>query len=446
MKILICLHHFLPEYIGGTEIYTLRLAQGLRQAGVEAVIVVPRFGHSDTAGYEYEGIRVIAYAENSVEDRKMIMGKTKPGGLAAFVDVLHKENPAIVHFHELAPGRGINIFHVEKTNELNIPLIITFHLAAYTCMKGSLVYKDIKKCDGLIRIKACTECVLETKGITGIKATLLAKASVALYTAGLDPTKLNSTPGTALGFPYVIDKIKNDLLKLSKLAAKIIVLSEWYKNILEKNGVPSAKLLYIRQGLAKEVPRHFNNSGISVPLKIVFIGRITAIKGLHLLIRAMGQLPQEKISLHIYGRETNDDYVANCKKQSASMQNIHWMGAIPSEEVIATLSNYHVLCLPSDFEMSPLVIQEAFAAGLPVLASDVYGNAEHIREGENGWLFRFKDSSHLAEKLKYLLDDVKRVERARLNLPVPKMFTEIAREHVWLYSEIAREKELVDVK
>lgn len=42
-------------------------------------------------------------------------------------------------------------------------------------------------------------------------------------------------------------------------------------------------------------------------------------------------------------------------------------------------------------EMSPLVIQEAFAARLPVIASNVYGNAEQITHGENGLLFNFND-------------------------------------------------------
>ncbi len=443
MKILLCLHHFLPEFVGGTEIYTLQLALYLKQAGIEPVILIPHFDNTITSEYVYEGIRVIRYAEASVEDRNMIMGKKKPDGLSAFADVLKKEQPAIIHFHELAPGRGINIFHVEKAHELHIPIVLTFHLSYYTCIKGSLIYKDEQKCDGEIKIKRCTECVYQSKNITGIKAKLLNTAALALYNAGINPTSLNSSMGTALGFPFVISKIKNDLLKLSKLADKIVVLADWYKEVLQKNNVPPGKLVSIKQALPGTVPSLPVTAPISFPLKVVYIGRISKLKGLHLLINAICTLPENMITLHIYGPETEDSYVTACKQQSAAKNNIHWMGTIPSEQVIQELSNYHVLCLPSDFEMSPLVIREAFAAGLPVLASDVYGNAEQITDGVNGWLFRVKESNDLAEKLNYLTADLSRVEKARLHLPGSDNFKGVADKHAELYTSIVNKQKAI---
>ena len=114
------------------------------------------------------------------------------------------------------------------------------------------------------------------------------------------------------------------------------------------------------------------------------------------------------------------------------------MGIVPSEMVISTLSNYHVLCLPSAFEMSPLVIQEAFAAGLPVIASDVYGNAEQIEDGKNGWLFRFNDVVDLANILKSLTDDLSRVGNVKRTIPASHLFKEVAVQHLALYSEIIK--------
>lgn len=436
MKIIICLHHFLPEVVGGTEIYTLCLAHHLKKLGVEAMILIPNLGNPLTNEYEYEEIRIIRYAENSVEDRKMIMGKKAPDGLGGFAEILKNENPDIIHFHELAPGRGINIFHVEKAHELNIPIVLTFHLAAYTCFKGSLIYKEIKKCDGIIKIKRCTDCVYHAKNITGVKAKFLSNIAVSLFNLGINPTALNSTIGTALGFPFVINKIKNDLLRFARLAEKIVVLSDWYKDVVEKNGIGTEKLVFMKQGLTSKSQKHINAIKVSYPLKIVFLGRIARMKGLHLLIEAVCKIPEEKISLYIYGPELDDHYARECRKKSVSKINIFWQGTIPSEDVIPTLSNYHLLCLPSYFEMSALVVQEAFAAGLPILASDVYGNAEQITDGVNGWLFRFKDGDHLLEKLKLLINDLSSIEAARLHLPAPGMFKEIATEHFKLYKEI----------
>ncbi len=440
MKICLCLHHFLPDFVGGTEMYTLRLAQYLQEAGVEMIIIIPHLDHSATTEYIYEGVRVIRYAENSIEDRKMIMGKKKPEGLNEFVSILKKEKPGIVHFHELAPGRGINIFHVEQTYQLHIPVVLTFHVSYYTCLKGSMVYKDEKKCDGLIIVSRCMECMYASKNITGLNATLLGNAAMALFKLNVDATLLNNTVGTALGLPSVVNKLKNDLAKLSGFAEKIVVLAEWYKDILQKNGIPSSKLIYIKQGLINSPGASSHKTGISAPLKVIYIGRISKLKGVHLLIDAVCQLTEEKISLEIYGPETEINYAIECKEKTNGKKNIHWKGTVPSQEVNKILSQSHVLCLPSDFEMSPLVIQEAFAAGIPVLASDVYGNAEQIRDGKDGWLFRFRDSNDLAEKLKCLAEDMNLIETAMQQLPSATGFREVADTHLELYSEILRTK------
>ena len=438
MKIAFCLHHFLPTHIAGTEIYVFNLAVHLKAMGVDTLVIIPNLGSDSNEEYEHDGIRVIKYAENSVEDRAMILGKTRPDGLSRFVTVLKDEQPDVVHFHELAPGRGFNIFHVQAVHQLQVPVVLTFHLSGYTCFKGSLMYKDVTKCDGQIKIRRCTECVYQSKKITGIKGQVLTATAMSLFKTGINTTVLNNSIATAFGFPFVISKIKNDLLRLTDITEKIIVLANWYKVILEKNGVAPEKLVYVKQGLTNGRPQVLNNAPVSLPLKVVFIGRISPLKGLHLLIDAISTLPDEKISLHIYGQQTGDGYAAECTLKSGSKKNIHWMGAIAPADVIATLSRYHLLCLPSTFsEMSPLVIPEAFAAGLPVLASDVYGNAEQIKEGVNGWLFRFNDSADLADKLKRLAADKGMVQKARLNLPPANMFKNLADIHVELYNEIA---------
>ncbi len=441
MKIIFCLHHFLPEYIAGTEIYTLRLAQSLKISGVDVVILIPGFDIPVTTEYINEGIRVIRHAENSLEDREMIMGKKAPGGLQEFADIMIKERPDIVHFHELAPGRGTNIFHVEKTHSLNIPIILTFHLSYYTCIKNSLYYKNIKKCDGIIMVKRCTECVYDEKNIKGLPGKFLSNTAAALFKLNINTTSWNNPAGTALGFPFVIKKLKDNLFRLSTLAEKIVVIAQWYKEILEKNEIPSSKLVYIKQGLTSEYSAPLVHESIDYPLKVVYIGRITSTKGLHLLIDTVCRLPHDKISLHIYGKESESDYVNECKKRSACSNNISWKGVIASKNVIPTLSGYDLLCLPSIFsEMSPLVIQEAFAAGIPVLVSTVYGNIEQVIPGTDGWLFRFNDREDLFEKMLYLINNLHEVEQARHHLPPSNSFSQVAESHLHLYTETINNK------
>lgn len=436
MKVVFCLHHFLPESVGGTEIYTFNLAKQLIQQNIEVVVLIPNLGVSSAEEYYYEGVRVIKYAENSVEDRAMILGKKKPDGLELFGELLKKERPSMVHFHELAPGRGISIFHVEKAYDLKIPVVITFHVPFYTCFKGSLIYKEDARCDGEIKIDKCTACVYHQKGITGLKASLFTKVAMGLFNLNINATRLNNSVGTALGFPFVIKKIKNDLLRLSFFAERIVVIAGWYKQVLERNKVPTEKITFIKQGLPIQGNNKITPIEIKLPIRVVYMGRITQLKGLHLLIDAILQLPHEAINLDIYGLESPDSYVLANKEKTKNAHNIKWKGRILPTEVISAFSGYHLLCLPSAFEMSPLVIQEAFAAGIPVLASDVYGNTEQIEDGLNGWLFRFNDSEDLCNKLKDLINDPLLITKAKSYLPELNTFQKVADDHLALYDSI----------
>lgn len=436
MKIILCLHHFLPEYVGGTEIYTFNLAKQLIQKNIDVLIVVPNLGEDTTTEYLYEGIKVIKYAENSIEDRSMILGKKKPDGLEVFADIIKSECPSLVHFHELAPGRGFNIFHVEKVYDLRIPLVITFHVPFYTCFKGSLIYKEDTACDGTIEIEKCTTCIYHQKGIKGLKASLFTKAAMGLFNLNINTTRLNNSVGTALGFPFVINKIKSDLLRLSFFAERIVVIADWYKQVLERNKIPAEKITFIKQGLTGQKHETMTPLEVALPIRVVYMGRITHLKGFHLLIDAILKLPSSKISLDIYGLETEDEYVVSCKGKTKHARNIAWKGRVDTSKVIPVLSTYHLLCVPSAFEMSPLVIQEAFAAGIPVLASDVPGNVEQIEDGENGWLFKSNNSADLKSKLEGFIADKTLIENAKKKLPELNTFKEVGNDHEALYHSI----------
>ena len=86
--------------------------------------------------------------------------------------------------------------------------------------------------------------------------------------------------------------------------------------------------------------------------------------------------------------------------------------------------------------MSPLVIQEAFAAGLPVIASNVYGNAEQITHGINGLLFNFNDPQDLLKQLRRCLDEKDLLQSVSKNIKPPRSFDEVGKEHMLLYKTL----------
>ena len=376
MKIFFSLNHFLPDQVAGTEVYTFSLAHSLQETGAEVAVLIPSFDSIQNETYYYEGIKVIRYAENSENNREMIMGRQAPLGLASYVQIIKEEQPTIVHFHELAGGRGISMYHVQAVHALGIKIVLTCHLSTYSCLTGNLVYKGERLCDGIIRVKECSACAYHARGINGTKSFVLQTASNLLYANGINTSEWNSSLGTALGFPFIAEKKKKDLQLQAGFFNKVVVLTQWYQQILQANGVDIGKIFYCPQGLTgngnaiSPAQRHS-----SLSIRLVFIGRVSKYKGVDLLLQSLEQLPGDKICLDIYGPITEDDYAKECMELSKGMENVVWKGTIASDQVIPMLSQYDVLCLPSTFsEMSPLVIQEAFAAGIPVLASNVYGN------------------------------------------------------------------------
>lgn len=438
MKILFCLHHFLPVAVAGTEVYVYQLAKNLQELGQEVVIVIPNFDSAVNDEYEYEGLRIIKYGENSIDDRRMILGFGKPKGLNNFSIILKKEKPDLVHFNELIAGRGPNVHHVKLVYELGLPIVLTTHLTYYSCSTGKLLIKNKIPCDGEILIGRCTACLLADKQVQGLKATVLESAGKLFFSLGINPLKFNNSLATAVGIPWLIKRKQNELKQLAGYCAAIVSPAKFYKTILALNEVPPEKLFFVSQGLGL-VPAgtKAKYSKTSNTLNLVYAGRITKIKGLHLLLEAMQAFPASILKLTVYGGyDVQENYYEACKELAATLPNVYFKGQISSSELTEALPAYDVLCIPSLFEMSPLVIQEAFAAGVPVLASDVYGNAEQITDGANGWLFNFNDSLDLGKKLQMLLDNPHLIEEARKQLPALKSFKEVAMEYLAIYKNV----------
>ena len=438
LLVLHVLNHFLPHQTAGTEVYTWALCKQLQQKGVELKIIIPHYGHHQSSYYEYDGLQVFQYAEPSVVDRSLKMGFRKPDGLNAFEEHLKNESPDIVHFHELAGSNGITLHHIMAAKNAGARVVMTFHLAGNTCKTGTLLYKDQLLCDGMIRLQKCSSCYLHGKGNSALNALLL-KGSSVFNQLGIDTTKWNSKAGTALGTVYLIEKLRKNFETLVQHCDKVVVLTDWYKKILLLNGVPKEKICYVPQGLPFEVslPAADQENKKTMSLRLLFLGRINPFKGLHLLLEALEELDHEKIELDIYGNSDDEAYEVFWRNKTKDRPNIHWKGKLPHADVVSTMQQYDALCLCSTFsEMSPLVIQEAFAAGIPVIASDVYGNAEQITNEVNGLLFPFKNVAALTKILLSCINEPKLLLNMRKNISIPRSFEQVANDYIRLYRHL----------
>jgi len=404
------------------------LSKEMQRLGHTVTVLIPYPGSPVSEEYEYDGIRVIRYAEPTVADREFLRSRRAPDGLPVFLTFVREIGPSVVHMHEFNWSNGITLHHFEALKAMGIPVVLTFHLAGYTCRTGRLMYMGKEMCDGIIRPARCAKCSLDDSLPNKAMARLLYLASLPFYGLGIHTAKWNSRLGTSLSFPYLIEDLKSSLERLTGVTDRIIVLTRWYKKMLLENGVPEGKLTYIRQGLPYGELQHRRtarrNGGT---IRLAFLGRIDPFKGLHLLLQALSGLTPGRISLDIYGQVVDESYYQRCLELTGPNGGVEWKGIISPEEVIPLLTTYDALCLPSTFsEMSPLVIEEAFAAGIPVIGSNVYGIAERVRHGQNGLLFAFNDAGSLQQNLQRLIDEQGLLEQLTAKVAEPAVFSEIA--------------------
>ena len=142
---------------------------------------------------------------------------------------------------------------------------------------------------------------------------------------------------------------------------------------------------------------------------ILFIGRLTEIKGLDVLMNALSGL--KDVRLIVAGDGDRRDEL-ECLARTLSL-NARFVGRISASERVRLLSKCSAVVIPSRVlaggrtEGSPVVCFEAMAAGRLVIASRVGGLAETIVDRENGLLFDPDDYHQLKEKILLGLSDDK---------------------------------------
>jgi phosphatidylinositol alpha-mannosyltransferase len=148
--------------------------------------------------------------------------------------------------------------------------------------------------------------------------------------------------------------------------------------------------------------------GAGEPLRIVFVGQGVERKGLPLLLRAFealrAQVPAELTVIGVTQSELAPLLV--------EADGVRALGRVDDTEKEAALRAADVLCAPSlGGESFGMVLTEAFAAGTPVVASDIAGYRGVVADGVDGVLVPRGDATRLAETLRDLALDPERTER-----------------------------------
>ncbi len=141
---------------------------------------------------------------------------------------------------------------------------------------------------------------------------------------------------------------------------------------------------------------------------IITIARLVEAKGIQYGIQAISKLLKEYPTLHleyrIIGGGRFKERLRKIVEELGLGGVVRFLGPLGQEEVIREIQKAHVFLLPSVAEALPLVLMEAQAVGLPIVATNVGSTSQVIIDGESGFLVPERDVDSLAEKIKYLIE------------------------------------------
>jgi glycosyltransferase involved in cell wall biosynthesis len=178
--------------------------------------------------------------------------------------------------------------------------------------------------------------------------------------------------------------------------------------------------------------------------KVLFAGRLNARKGVKDLVRAVAKLGRNNdLQLVLAGSTSDKRYVDELKLEVSRLKLekvVIFRGNLRSEELLNELSECAFLVLPSYQETAPMVIQEAMAAGVPVISSNICGVPYQVDDGRTGFLFHPGDVDMLANRLNVLLSDSAMRERfgvaARVKADREYRASVVARRTVDVYEQL----------
>ena len=160
-------------------------------------------------------------------------------------------------------------------------------------------------------------------------------------------------------------------------------------------------------------------------LRVGFLGRLVRNKGPEVAVRAVAEATRSGVdaSLSLVGEGPERSNLERLAVRAGVRDRVRFEGYRPDPE--AWFHGIDVLVRPSITEGMPLGVLEAMAAGVPVIASDIPGNAGLVRDGESGILVPIGDHAALARALQRVSRDPESWTRMR------EAGLRIARAHSW---------------
>lgn len=426
MKVLIAVHGFPPTYYAGGERAAERIALWLVAQGHQVeVFTCEKLDDPNT--------RVETRTENGVVVHRLYY-ELKNGDYfqnlyddprvgAAFRDLLTHKQFDVLH---VVSGYllGGQVIHAAK--EFGLPVVLTLTEFWFMCFRLNLLTAINEMCVGPESDDKCARCVLESQRRFRLPAEQM-------------PIFMDAFWSVARHAPFARDqrtavaRRRETLLGAVAAADVVICPSHFLMNKFKEYGFETNRAQYLLYGIKhptaeqKLAARTQRKPGT---LRLGYVGQIKTHKGVDLITDAVRPLLDAgaALTLELWGTSAGAmEYGQSLQKQTERYPAIKWAGSYNSDQLWNVLGGFDALIVPSRwYENSPTVILEAFALGIPVIATNLGSMPELVKHNECGLLFEKDDMADLQRQIKRLLDEPELLPRLTAGVPqVPTIDDEI---------------------
>lgn len=353
---------------GGSEKYYFELADLLRKNGHDvAFFSMYDEKNVKTNAQEYFTKKIDFKSTNKLKALETIYSKENKKKMKQAIEDF---KPDIVHLNNFQ--RQLSASIIDAIKEKNIPIIFTAHDLQAICPNKTMLDSDKRICE---------------KCIQGNNFYCIKKKCI-------EESKLKSILGALEMKYYRKNKIYTQKID------KIITPSEFYKRQLVKNGIPEDKIVAIHNFI--EIDKYkvdTQDNGYAL-----YLGRLSEEKGIINLIHAFYKI--EKGQLCIAGEGPEKERIEQFIKENNLQDRIKLLGFLNHDEMIETIRKCKFVVLPSIwYDNCPYSVLETLVIGKPVIASNIGGIPELVKDNENGFIVKPNNVEELARKMKELFEN-----------------------------------------
>lgn len=334
---------------------------------------------AETALLRQNGHEVVHYCLHNDKTAdfggKRLLAQTLWSGAAyaELREMVHRIRPDVCHFHNTFPLMSPSVFYAAKAER--VPVVATLHNYRLVCPGATLMRRDAV-CESCLKARVPWHgvvhgCYRGSRGASAATALMLAAHRYA---------------GT-----------------WSRAVDVWVALTPFAREKFIEGGLPANRLAVKPNFVAPDPGGSEQRENFAL-----FVGRLAPEKGIETLLAAWRQL-KAPMRLRIAGSGPLEDQVAQACRAD---ERIEWLGRLSNAQTVEQMKKARVLVFPSIwYEGLPLTVLEAFATGLPVLASNLGAMSSLVENGANGLHFAPGSGTDLAAKIAWCWDNPRNVTR-----------------------------------